>query len=72
MDVAHVATGPLTPEEKDLILEFTRRAISNVCDLLKQVMELVKSRRIELDPTPESLDKDKRKLLRTLRKYLGK
>ncbi|MBE9569247.1 MAG: hypothetical protein IMF11_01355, partial [Proteobacteria bacterium] len=71
MDVAHVATGPLTPDQKQVVLNFTDIAFSHVHDVLKRVAELVRSGEIELDPISRSLDKDKEELIQTLKKYSG-
>jgi len=72
VDVAHPAAAPLTLEQWNTVRGFLAAAMVHVREVLRRVTELVMSGGIELDPMPESLDKEKEKLLETLKKYPGK
>lgn len=71
LDVAHVASAPLTHEERETILDFTMTALWNTDNFLTRVRDSIMSEKIVLDPVSESLDKDKAKLLGAIKEYLG-
>lgn len=69
LDVAHVASAPLKLTEHQAVLDFLDRAFVQVHTLLERVLELNQAESLALDPPSESLDADKRKLLRSIEAY---
>lgn len=70
LDVAHVASAPLSREQHQSLLDFTSRAISHVHSLLSQVAQLTFHGQIQLDPVSDALDKEKAKLLEAISTYV--
>lgn len=69
LDVAHVATGPLSFAQHQTILRFTSMALVHVSSLISRIVEMSQSGDIELDPVSESLDKEKADLLQKIAEY---
>jgi len=69
LDVAHVTSGPLTREQRNILSEFTSRAITHVHNLLLRIFDMAKSDLTLLDPISQVLDKDKEKLLAEIKSY---
>ena len=70
IDVAHVATGFLENDEKNLLLKFMEEALESTAKVLKQLIELIKTDKIELDNVSVNIRKGKRQLLDNISKYL--
>lgn len=68
-DVAHVATGPLSPKERQIVVDFCSRATSIIGEILERVVEAAFEGNFEFDPTSPTLDREKQKLIKALDRY---
>jgi len=71
LDVAHVTTSPLNPEQRQVITKFTHAALVAVHKLLERISMLARGGKIEIEPTSARMDTDKEKLLDNIRRYLN-
>jgi len=69
LDVAHVASAPLTSEQHQSLIDFASMALSHVYTLLSRIVELEKSGQVVLNLISTSLDNDKEKLLTDIKSY---
>jgi hypothetical protein len=70
VDVAHPSWGPLTDQERKVVLSFKGAALERVGIVLTRVFDEVNAGRIQLDPVRGSLDADRRKLLTDIAEYI--
>jgi len=70
LDVAHVATGPLSPAQKGIIIDFLVSAQGAVNYTISRVGDLVRDGAIELAPASKELDREKERLLEKISEYL--
>jgi hypothetical protein len=68
-DIAHVATGPLSPKERQIVVDFSSRATATIGRILERVAEAGFVGNFEFDRTSPTLDKDKKKLIKALDRY---
>lgn len=68
-DIAHVATGPLSLEERQVIVAFSSRAIANVAKILARVAQAGMTGQFVFDRTSTTLEKEKRELIEALDRY---
>ena len=69
LDIAHVATGPLSPKERQIIVDFSSRATTGVGIILDRVFQAGLTGEVDLERTSPTLDKDKKKLIEALDRY---
>jgi hypothetical protein len=69
MDVAHSSFGPLNPDERTLVIDFTSQAIKHVGELIAHVRNGVTHGNIALEPVTGALDIERRRLLAALAEY---
>jgi hypothetical protein len=70
IDVAHVSTGILKTEERDILLDFMNKAIENTGKVLKRIIELIKDGEISLGKARGRIRGRKRRLLANVAEYL--
>ncbi len=68
-DIAHVATGPLSPKERHIIVDFSSRATANVGRILDQVVQAGLAGNFDLELTSPILEKRKKELIEALDRY---
>lgn len=71
LDVAHVTTSPLDLKQRLVIIRFTDAAFLAVSELIKKLSKLARERNIKLQPTPQHLEEDKKKILQKIASYLN-
>jgi hypothetical protein len=69
LDVAHVASAPLSSTQHQAILDFTARAMTHIHTLITRIVEMSQSGCLVADPVSESMDRDKDRLLRRIAEY---
>jgi hypothetical protein len=69
LDIAHVATGPLSIEERRIVVDFADRALANVGRILDRLLLAALNGQLALQPTSETLENDKRELIEALNRY---
>jgi hypothetical protein len=69
LDVAHVATGPLSPKERQIVIDFSSRATAGVGKILDRVVQAALAGNFALDGTSLTLDKEKKRLIAALDRY---
>ena len=70
LDVAHVTTAPLHPEQREIITRFTHAALLAVHKLLERILMLAREGNIDIQPASARMGADKEKLLQNIRRYL--
>lgn len=69
LDVAHVASGPLSHMQHQAMLDFLDRAFTHVHALLSRVIEMAQSGKVTLDPPSAAVEADKERLLKKIAEY---
>jgi hypothetical protein len=68
-DIAHVATGPLSPKERNILVSFSSRATAGVGNILDRVVQDGLTGNFDLAPTSLTLEKEKKELIEALDRY---
>lgn len=69
LDVAHVATGPMSESERAIVQDFATSAFAVVREFIERVLAGVRAGTVTLKPISSKLDTEKRKLLEDIANY---
>jgi len=70
LDIAHVTTGILDHEERNMLIDFLRASNKNVKNLLQEIIGKYLGGEVKLRDINEKLEKDKKELLEIVNGYL--
>jgi hypothetical protein len=71
LDIAHAAATPLHPDQYEIVSRFADAAMHSVRLVLNRMGELLRQKKVTLEPISKSLSKDKEKLLAAIESYVA-